>query len=193
MRTEISRLHHQLQTTMIYVTHDQIEAMALGDKIAIMNFGVLQQMGTPEEVFEHPANEFVAGFIGEPPMNFFDCEVVRENGELSFLTRSFKVGSSAGLRDVLMQKGIPSRMRLGMRPMDIKVSLEKLEPHYTAATVYTIEPQGDGLVLTLQVGQDLLRAESGEKLRVASGDMLWWNPKMEKVHLFDKSSGVNLV
>ena len=193
MRGELKRIQRETKTTCIYVTHDQIEAMALGDKIAIMNFGILQQVGTPEQVFDHPASEFVAGFIGEPPMNFFDCEVVRENGELFFVTRSFKIDISAGLREVLGQKSIPPRIRLGMRPMDIKVSPQKIEPHGIAAKVYTIEPQGDSLVLTLKAGEDLLRVESTEKLKISPGDTLWWNPRMEKVYLFDKSTGVNLV
>ena len=193
MRGEMKRIQRETGTTCIYVTHDQIEAMALGDKIAIMNFGVLQQLGTPEQVFDHPANEFVAGFIGEPPMNFFDGEVVTEAGELSIATPSFNIDISAALKNHLREKNIPPKVRLGMRPTDIKASAQKSEPHALVAEVYTIEPQGDALVLALKVGKDFLRVETTERLTLSPGDTLWWNPKMEKIYLFDKSTGVNLI
>jgi multiple sugar transport system ATP-binding protein len=83
MRTELKRLHQKIRSTMVYVTHDQVEAMTMGDRIVIMNGGVICQIGTPLEVYDHPSNLFVAGFIGSPPMNFFQGELVSQNGSLA--------------------------------------------------------------------------------------------------------------
>jgi multiple sugar transport system ATP-binding protein len=95
MRKELVKLHDRLQTTTIYVTHDQIEAMTMADRIAVMNLGVLQQVGTPKEVYEKPRTEFVGGFIGEPPMNFTDCELVTDNGQTYLVSPSFKLPFSS--------------------------------------------------------------------------------------------------
>lgn len=91
MRTEISRLHHRLATTFIYVTHDQVEAMTMASRIAVMNFGVLQQLDTPQELYDRPVNKFVAGFIGSPSMNFFDAKLEKVDGRLSVVTPYFTV------------------------------------------------------------------------------------------------------
>ena len=89
MRGEIKRLQKDLGTTMIYVTHDQLEAMSMADRVAIMNFGVLQQLGTPDEIFNEPVNEFVAGFIGDPPINFINGSLIEDSGRISIGTRSY--------------------------------------------------------------------------------------------------------
>lgn len=193
MREELKRLQRETKIAWIYVTHDQIEAMALGDKIAVMNFGVLQQIGTPEEVFDHPANEFIAGFIGEPPMNFLDCAVARENGDLFLLSPSFKIYLPNGIKKTIEQKGVPSEVRMGVRPTDIEVSREKSEPDSIRTEVYTIEPRGDGLVLTVKLGKNLIRVESTEEFKSRTGDTIWLNPEKERIHLFDKSTGVSLI
>lgn len=193
MRGELKRLQKETGITCVYVTHDQIEAMALGDKIAVMNFGVLQQVGTPQEVYDHPVTEFIAGFIGEPPMNFLDCAVVREKGDLLLLSPSFKIYLPNKIKKTMEQKGIPSEVRMGVRPTDIEVSREKSEPESIRAEVYTIEPRGDGLVLTVKVGKNLIRVECAEEFKSRTGDTIWLNPEKERIHLFDKSTGVSLI
>jgi multiple sugar transport system ATP-binding protein len=193
MRGELKRLQRETGITCIYVTHDQIEAMALGDKIAIMNLGVLQQIGTPEEVFDYPANEFIAGFIGEPPMNLLDCMVVRENGDLVLVSPSLKIYLSEGIKKTIEQKDMSSPVRVGIRPTDIKLSRQKSEAHAIEAKVYTIEPRGDGLILTLKVGEELIRVETAEQFKSRPGDTIWWNPEKERIHMFDRSTGVSLI
>ena len=89
MRGEIKRLQKDLGTTMIYITHDQLEAMSMADRVAIMNLGVLQQLGTPDEIFNEPVNEFVAGFIGDPPINFINGSLIEDSGRISIGTRSY--------------------------------------------------------------------------------------------------------
>jgi multiple sugar transport system ATP-binding protein len=91
MRTELSKLHDQLMTTIIYVTHDQVEAMTMGTKIVIMNAGIIQQMGSPMEIYEYPLNKFVAGFIGSPGMNFLPATIVSDNAKLYVDTGSFRL------------------------------------------------------------------------------------------------------
>ena len=193
MRAELKRLQRETGITCVYVTHDQIEAMALGDKIAIMNFGVLQQVGTPEEVFDHPATEFVAGFVGEPPMNFLDCTLERENGDLLLASPSFKVYLPKEIKNTIEQKVVPSEVRMGIRPTDIEVWRENSEPDSIKAEVYTIEPRGDGLILTVKLGKNLIRIECSEEFESRIGDMIWWNPEKERIHLFDKATGVSLI
>ncbi|TET29135.1 ABC transporter ATP-binding protein [Candidatus Aerophobetes bacterium] len=193
MRGELKRLQKETGITCVYVTHDQIEAMALGDKIAVMNFGVLQQVGTPQEVYDHPVTESVAGFIGEPPMNFLDCAVAREKGDLLLLSPSFKIYLPNKIKKTIEQKGVPSEVLMGVRPTDIEVSREKSDPESIRAEVYTIEPRGDGLVLTVKLGKNLVRVECAEEFKSRTGDTIWLNPEKERIHLFDKSTGVSLI
>lgn len=121
MRTEFKHIHKEQQNTIIYVTHDQVEAMTLGDRMAIMNKGVIEQFGTPEEIYFHPANIFVAGFIGEPRMNFISGEIIDKKGAICFSSADFKIGlldlpekNIARLKDCNRKKVI-----LGIRPQDI--------------------------------------------------------------------------
>jgi len=121
MRTEFKHIHKEQQNTIIYVTHDQVEAMTLGDRMAIMNKGIIEQFGTPEEIYSHPANIFVAGFIGEPRMNFISGEIINKKGVICFSSTDFKIGlfdlpekNIARLKDFNRKKVI-----LGIRPQDI--------------------------------------------------------------------------
>ena len=116
MRTEISRLHKKLQTTMIYVTHDQIEAMTLGDRIVVMNDGIIQQVDTPMNLYHHPCNLFVAGFIGNPPMNFLKAELVREKDVLYAQGEGFKAQIPA---DYAAKLADQPQIVLGIRPDDV--------------------------------------------------------------------------
>ena len=193
LRGDLKKLQRETGITCIYITHDQIEAMSLGDKIVIMNHGVFQQEGTPEEVFDNPINEFVAGFIGEPPMNFLDCTVVRENEELFLASPSFKINVFGRIKDIIMQKNIPSIVRVGIRPTDIKVSVKKPEAHGIEAKVYTIEPRGDDLILTLKTGENLIKVETQEEFKLKPDDTIWWNPEKEKIHIFDSATTLSLI
>jgi len=114
MRTEIKKLHKRLGTTIVYVTHDQIEAMTLADRIAVMKDGVVQQLGTPNEIYDNPANQFVAGFMGSPPMNFIPCEV-NSDGSLAIDTSGHSLSLMIPQSSTLKAKNI-SRVILGLRP-----------------------------------------------------------------------------
>ena len=120
MRAEIIKLRQKIDTTFMYVTHDQTEAMTLGDRIVIMKDGVIQQVGTPQEVFDHPANLFVAGFIGVPQMNFFDAELVKAEGKYAVTVGGIQVELSEEKQAALTKNGVASQtITLGVRPEHI--------------------------------------------------------------------------
>ncbi len=122
MRAEIIKLRHRIDTTFIYVTHDQTEAMTLGDRIVIMKDGFIQQIGTPQEVFDHPANLFVAGFIGTPQMNFFDAELVKQDGRYAVVLDGMTVVLSDEKQERLAAHGVAAQhVTLGVRPQHISL------------------------------------------------------------------------
>ena len=123
MRAEIIKLRQRIDTTFIYVTHDQTEAMTLGDRIVIMKDGFIQQIGTPQEVFDHPANLFVAGFIGTPQMNFFDAKLVKDGSKYTVEVSGLKVELSEGKQKALAAKNVPSQdITLGVRPSHVALA-----------------------------------------------------------------------
>ncbi|MBR4098470.1 MAG: ATP-binding cassette domain-containing protein, partial [Clostridium sp.] len=123
MRSEIIKLRQKINTTFIYVTHDQTEAMTLGDRIVIMKDGVIQQVGTPQEVFDHPANLFVAGFIGMPQMNFFNAKLSLNNGRYAVTTNGLTVELSEPKQQALAAKNVPEQdITLGVRPDHIMLT-----------------------------------------------------------------------
>ena len=125
MRAEIIKLRHRINTTFIYVTHDQTEAMTLGDRIVIMKDGFIQQIGTPQEVFDHPANLFVAGFIGTPQMNFFDAELVKQDGRYAVVLDGMTVALSDEKQERLAAKGVEGQhVTLGVRPQHVSLQCE---------------------------------------------------------------------
>jgi multiple sugar transport system ATP-binding protein len=193
MRIEFRRLNKDTGTTCIYVTHDQMEAMALGDKIAIMNHGFLQQEGTPDEVFNRPANEFVAGFIGEPPMNFLNCTFVQEKGHYLLVSSSFNIPCPDELSKQVGKKAGLKEIRIGIRPTDIVISRQRSAAGSISGDVYTVEPRGDEIVLTVKLGKEVIRVESVEEFDFKPGDTIWLTPEKDRIHAFDIASGQSLI
>ena len=125
MRAEIIKLRQKVDTTFIYVTHDQTEAMTLGDRIVVMNDGFIQQIGTPQEVFDHPANIFVAGFIGSPQMNFFDAKLLRGGEGYSVSVNGVRFGLPEEKQALLRTRDVPEQeIVLGIRPEHITIGRE---------------------------------------------------------------------
>jgi multiple sugar transport system ATP-binding protein len=157
MRAEISRLHAQLGTTMIYVTHEQAEAMAMGDRLAVMRAGRIEQVDEPLRVYQQPVNLFVAGFIGAPPINTFHGVIIEKSGTLLFQARSAGATPSLQLK---LAEGVPARLRehagrpvvLALRPEHIKESAEGLPPT-VQALVEAVEPMGAESYLRVKVGE----------------------------------------
>ena len=193
-RGEIKHLTKELGRTVTYVTHDQVEAMALADRIAIMNFGVLQQVGTPFEVFRYPANEFVAGFVGSPPMNFLELQATSRNGELLLQSDAgnFEIHTDGPLR-VRVDKLGKERFKAGIRPTDIRVFLEKpdqdMVPHPIEASVYVFESLGEEGILTVELGKDLAQIVTAPRLNSTPGQPVWLYFELERLHIFDPQDG----
>jgi len=199
MRAELLKLRQRIDTTFVYVTHDQTEAMTLGDRIVIMKDGFIQQIGTPQQVFNHPANTFVAGFIGSPQMNFFTAKL--EKGDRYVLRLGAAViGLSDHISNRLAQKGIPGcDITLGLRPEHIMLSAPG-KPDSVPAKVDVSEMMGSEVHMHVTAeGTDcVIRIPTASlpddhKLGFAIGDMVNFTFGGEVAHLFDIESGENLL
>ena len=195
MRAEIIKLREKIQTTFIYVTHDQTEAMTLGDRIVIMKDGFIQQVGTPQEVFNHPYNLFVAGFIGTPQMNFFnDAKLLKENGKYAVEVGGMKVELSAEKQEKLAKNNVqPQEIVLGVRPEHI--TLEK----GLTGKVDVSEMMGSSVHLHVSsLGQDVVMVVStmnmtgAEVAALANGSTINYTFAGHVCHVFSKETGVNL-
>ena len=190
MRTEIIKLRKKLDTTFVYVTHDQTEAMTLGDRIIIMKDGFVQQIGTPKEIFEHPANLFVAGFIGLPQMNLFPARLIRKDNEYSVLIGGVIFPLSQKTNEALLAKNSPDRdITLGVRPEHLFVS-EKGIP----AEVELCEMMGSShhIHVTFDGNEAVVVIPAIEDHGLSSGDKIRLSFDGAKAHLFG-GDGKNLI
>jgi multiple sugar transport system ATP-binding protein len=190
MRAELSKLHTRLQSTMIYVTHDQTEAMTMGDRIVVMRDGIVQQVDAPLKLYEKPVNKFVAGFIGSPPMNFLRGEFVKKDGHAYFKDEKFEVRVVDEM--VPQLSGYAGQEILcGIRPEDIydKLFVGQASPENTIkAHVEVIEPMGSEVILYLKVGSNTLTARVNVHTQTSVGQELEFVLDMAKVHFFDSDS-----
>ena len=193
MRAEIIKLRQRINTTFMYVTHDQTEAMTLGDRIVIMKDGYVNQVGTPQEVFNKPVNLFVAGFIGMPVMNFFDgCKLLKEDGVYYAEIRGVKFKLSEFQQKALTQNGQePCDIVAGIRPQHISVGDGQLE-----ATIEVSEMLGSEYNLHARSGEDevvMVIPTVGLDTDVSMGSKVTFGTEPELIQLFDKASGNNLI
>jgi multiple sugar transport system ATP-binding protein len=190
MRTEIKRLHRRVGTTMIYVTHDQVEAMTLADRIVIMRAGIVEQVGTPADVFSRPANIFVAGFIGSPPMNFLDA-IVDGDGRLCVDDRLH-----IPLIDGMFEPLRPGRkVKLGIRAEDLVPRGHGQEPEQALdfdARINFTEPLGSETLLITELGRREVVAKMFRPVPLAPGQVLPFQMNLAGLHLFDFDSGASL-
>lgn len=175
-RAQIKNLHHTLKTTTIYVTHDQIEAMTLADRVVVMNHGVVQQLGTPTEIYDRPANTFVASFIGSPAMNLIAGEVV----DGTFHAEGMQI---AGLR------AVAGPVTLGFRAEDARVVHEGGE---ITAPVYSMELLGDATLVSVRIGTALVAVRAPKDFRIEIGASIRMAVPHAAVHLFDHATGARL-
>jgi multiple sugar transport system ATP-binding protein len=180
LRRELKLLHQTLQSTMIYVTHDQVEAMTLATRIVVMRAGKVQQIGAPAEVYERPANLFVAGFLGSPSMNFIDG---RLDGAGRFLSPVLSLDLPAGGGWQLVTDAV-----LGVRPEHIQIS----EDGTFAGTVALTEPMGNHQVVWIAVGERKLSAIVNDARSFAAGQAVRFSVDAARASLFDKTSELRL-
>ena len=192
MRAELLKLHEKIQTTIIYVTHDQTEAMTLGDRIVIMKSGIIQQIATPQDAFDHPVNTFVAGFIGTPQMNFFDGELVKKN-DYYIRIGDYEEKLSKAQNDILKEKNLSDQdVIVGVRPQHIDIShgvgmegyVDVRELMGTEVHIHVKAYDKDIIIITPTTSVDYRNMHLGDKIRFSFVN--------ENIHLFDKESGNNL-
>ena len=196
MRAEIIKLRQRINTTFIYVTHDQTEAMTLGDRIVIMKDGVIQQIGTPQEVFDHPANLFVAGFIGMPQMNFYDAELTQENGSYAVTLDGAKVVLSGEKQANLKKNHVkPGPITLGVRPEHLLLSGS--EDNAIRGTVDVSEMMGSAVHLHVSAcGRDTIMIVPTTEIESSAaftiGSPIAFTFSGSTAHLFDRETQKNL-
>ncbi|WP_018759063.1 ABC transporter ATP-binding protein [Paenibacillus terrigena] len=197
MRAEISKLAKRLETTVIYVTHDQIEAMTMGDRIVVMKDGIIQQAASPDILYNHPTNIFVAGFIGAPTMNFIEGDLSEQGGAVRFRATGLDVEVPAGKAQALKDKGyIGKKVILGVRPEDMHeepVFLEASPNSIFSAHVEVSENLGHEMLLYLNgVGKDSVIARVDGRSNTKEGQNIKLAIDMNKIHVFDKDSELNV-
>ncbi len=189
-RAEISKLHQRLQTTFIYVTHDQVEAMTMATRIAVMNKGILQQLDTPQNLYDSPANQFVAGFIGSPSMNFFSAKLRKDGGKLFVDAGAFSVEIPEGRVSPYLPFA-DKQVVFGIRPEDI-YNPQFLPPGIHAAPiearVEVTELMGNEIFLYLVAGDHNFVARVDPRTRFAIGDKVGLAFNMDKFHIFDATA-----
>jgi len=192
-RAELARLHRRLGSTMMYVTHDQEEAMTLGNRIAVLHEGKLQQCAPPLEVYRRPVNAFVAGFVGSPSMNFLDCELRRDDGRLEIAGDSFRFTIDPPAQ---LAGSDSRRARLGIRPQDLEVvATDKAD---LVARVDVVEPLGSEVLAHLELGErgtDGVREiclVASPEVELADGEPVGLRLRRDRLHLFETESGARL-
>jgi multiple sugar transport system ATP-binding protein len=186
MRVELKRIHDRLGTTAIYVTHDQVEAMTLGDRVVVMKDGIVQQAGEPLELYGNPANRFVAGFIGSPAMNFLSANVTGANGGLSVSNGAIHIGVPPDKLDRL-RPYTGRQVIFGIRPENLHIATggESADMCFDAV-VEVIEKLGSEILLDVQVGSQMMVVAVEPTVRVRRGDKIRLSLDPGQVHFFDE-------
>lgn len=193
LRGEIRKIHEKVGATTVYVTHDQVEAMTMGDRIAIMNAGEILQVSPPYEVYDNPLTSFVAGFIGSPPMNLIDCNLIENNEKVFLDVGQFKIDVSS-LADSLKTTATSSKLLLGIRPENILVLQGKAkEKADFTAHIYSIEPLGMDVIATVVIGNRLLRIRVPRDLKLRTDEEVGISFNRQMICIFDAETGKRCV
>ena len=189
MRTEIAKLHQRLKATIIYVTHDQTEAMTMASKIIIMKDGIVHQTGEPQQIYDHPNNMFVAGFIGSPAMNFLDITVTNK---LTLQNKKFNLDTPDKIKKIIKDNDLVGKdIVLGIRPEDledVEFSRSANESNVIAADVEVTEPMGAEIYVYVDIDGVLITARVNPRSRLRSGDKAKLHVNIDALHLFDKNT-----
>jgi len=190
MRIELTRLHQRLGTTMIYVTHDQVEAMTMGDRIVVLNNGQMQQYDTPLSLYNYPANKFVAGFIGSPAMNFFEGKL-EQNGELIFRNADLIV-KLAGQRFSAV-KSKTDKIILGIRPEHLVPGQFAGNEEAIESLIQVVEPMGNETFIHCQTGKSSFTVRTTQPHSFQTGKKLHLKPDIAMIQLFNTADGKNIL
>ncbi|MGD1821131.1 MAG: ABC transporter ATP-binding protein [Pleomorphochaeta sp.] len=184
MRAEISGLHHRLQATMIYVTHDQVEALTMADKIVVMKFGVIQQIGKPLELYNEPVNKFVAGFIGSPPMNFVETKVEAEGDDIFVNEGTFRI-KVLPEQSAKLKSYVGKSVTFGIRPEDVQYSDKAIKDETIIGSVSVVEPLGSETHVYVSTSKAQVIGKIDPQFEVKPDQKVALIPNMEKAKFFD--------
>jgi len=184
MRAEISGLHHRLQATMIYVTHDQVEALTMADKIVVMKLGVIQQIGGPLELYNNPDNKFVAGFIGSPPMNFMVCDVMKEDEDIYVHEGDFRLKVTPK-QAKLLKDYVGKQVTFGIRPEDVVYEKKSVDGQTIDGKISVVEPLGSETHVFVATAKNQITGKIDPNVTVKVGESVSLAPNMEKAKFFD--------
>ena len=192
MRAELSDLHLRLDATIIYVTHDQVEAMTMANKIVVMKDGKIQQIGSPLYLYNNPVNKFVAGFIGSPPMNFLAVKVLEEGGSLILDEGSFKIRPAAE-HEGQIRKYLGKELYFGIRPEDLSYTENSGAENIIPVKITVVEPLGADIHLWLTTATQPMVARTEPHRDFKVGDPAAFIPRMEKARYFDKETELSIL
>jgi ABC-type sugar transport system ATPase subunit len=185
MRVSLKELQTNLKETFVYVTHDQVEALSMGDRIAVLDKGVIQQVADPETIYRLPNNMFVATILGSPPMNFLRCAVREKDGHLSVVHDSFALRTQdKTLIKEIKESGSAENLVLGIRPEDVKIHTRPDAGDLVQAEVYVTEPLGNETIVDVKMGENVIKVLSEADFAVESGQKIWLEINSMKIHLF---------
>lgn len=191
MRAELKRLLAKLEATTIYVTHDQIEALSMGDRIAVMREGRILQFDSPSHVYDMPADRFVGGFIGTPPMNFLEGQIRRENGQVRVYIGSFGLTPSETMREILASRDGQSIV-VGIRAENMEALLQPRDDALKVQ-VLVVEPLGSQNLLTIRIGNNVIKVSTHPDFVVSADQEVWIRFPSEKIRWIDRDTGRTLI
>ena len=188
-RSFLKHIQKEMKTTAIYVTHDQKEAMAISDRIAILDKGVIMQVGTPKEVYKNPENVFVAGFIGDPPTNLLNCSIKYNQNKTVLDFLQFKLDISP-IRDLVREKvNNEEAIIFGIRPEDITVEYKDASPNSIKGEVFVVERLGPETIIHVKIGNLILIVRDFSEPDITMGDTIWLKIDFNNVHIYKKEDG----
>jgi multiple sugar transport system ATP-binding protein len=189
MRAELKALQKRLGITTIYVTHDQVEALTMADRIAILNDGILQQLGNSDKIYNTPENVFVGSFIGSPPLNLLPCSLLEKKGKVFLESDDFLIDVSI-FKDELKKGATTKGLILGFRPEKAKIQKSRVSSDDIGAKVYVTEPLGAQSLITLKLANcgELIKVIEKSAFKVNFGEKVWLNLDKNKIHIFDKKT-----
>jgi len=191
MRGELKHLQRQLGTTTIYVTHDQLEALSMADHIAVMHEGVLQQLGTPDEIYNRPCNEWVAGFVGDPPMNFLDCRLERHADAVYACNPALRQPLTSEQAATIERSKADAEVRLGIRPDDVAVRRGAAQNGAIGGEIFVMEPVGGDTLVDIRLpGEQRILARTRAGFVGEAGEPCSLTLEPHRMHLFARDTGL---
>jgi len=190
MRVSLKELQERLKDTFVFATHDQVEALSMADRIALLDGGVLQQLGKPEEVYQFPANVFVANILGNPSMNFINCKVKEENNKVYIMHEVFSVSAEKRALHEVLEGSLKDdkEVILGMRPEDVRIFFDEPEGSFIDSEIYVTEPLGNKTIVDVKIGNDVIKVVAGASFKGEPKQGIWLKIRESRLHLFDKKT-----